>query len=354
MNLKIRIEAFVQLINFMNATANKNESEIDSFLVDDYKQMLEIIEDSKIINSWFSEEMIISQLLALSMVATREKIESWIMPYSDKISLQKSKRIGVVMAGNIPLVGFHDFLSVLITGNVFVGKLSSKDDKLPVKIAEVLIKIEPEFENVIEFTNDRLKNFDAIIATGSNNTARYFEYYFDKYPNIIRKSRNSLAIITGDETKDELQGFADDILLYFGLGCRNISKVFVPKSYKFDTLFEALYKYKDLINHNKYVNNFDYNRAIYLLNSDEFLENGFFMIKKDNNLASPVAVLHYEYYDDIKEIENFVNINRNRIQCIVSKQKINNFEILNFGQSQFPELFDYEDEINTINFLTNI
>jgi len=242
MNLKTRIDAFVELTNFMKAVATKNESEIDSFLVEEYKQMLKIIEQYRYVNPWFTEELIISQLKALSRQAGRKKIENWIFPYSDKISIQKVKRIGVVMAGNIPLVGFHDFLSVLITGNVFVGKLSSKDDKLPAKIAEVLIKIEPNFKNFIEFTNDKLKNFDAIIATGSNNTARYFEYYFGKYPNIIRKSRNSMAVISGKETKEELHGLADDILLYFGLGCRNISKVFVPKSYKFDALFEALYK----------------------------------------------------------------------------------------------------------------
>ncbi len=354
MNLRKRIEVFAQLTNLMNAVATENESLIDSFLFDDYKEILSLIRKQKIYNPWFTEEFIKMQLLALSKVSSQKKLEAWISPYKEKIENIKAQRIGVIMAGNIPLVGFLDFLSVLITGNIFVGKLSSKDDQLPKKMAEILIKIEPEFKKYIYFVEGKLTNFDAIIATGSNNTARYFDYYFGKYPNIIRKSRNSLAFLTGEETNEELEKLADDILLYFGLGCRNISKIFVPENYNFDNLFKALYKYKDLINHSKYANNYDYNRAIYLLNADKFLDNGFFMIKEDSSIASPVSVLHYEYYKNTEQIIDFINFNNKKIQCIASNQKLGEIKTVKLGTTQFPELDDYEDEINTIEFLINL
>lgn len=354
MELHKRINAFAKLTNFMKALATENESIIDSFLFDEYEELLELIRNYKIKNPWFTEEFIKRQFLSLSEVTDIKQLTEWISPYKKSIDSIIAKRVGVIMAGNIPLVGFHDFLSVLITGHIFVGKVSSKDEQLPKKIAEILIKIEPEFEKFIYFCDQKLSEFDAIIATGSNNTSRYFEYYFGKVHNIIRKSRNSIAILTGNETDIELELFADDILLYFGLGCRNISKVFVPNDYNFDRLFNALYKYKDLINHNKYANNYDYNNAIYLLNGDKFLDNGFFMIKQDVNIASPISVLHYEFYDRIEEIENFVELNKDKIQCVVSKIKSDKFETVDNGEAQKPKLDDYEDGINTIEFLLNL
>ncbi len=354
MTLERRIDAFSELSNFMSALATENKSIVAPKLKDKFDETLSIVRNLKIYNAWFIEEFVKNQIKALADVTTREKLTNWLAPYTDKILAHSPKKVGVIMAGNIPFVGFHDFLSVLITGNTLIAKTSSKDDKLPVKIAEVLTIIEPEFTDFINFTTDKLSEYQAIIATGSSNTARYFEYYFSKVPHIIRKSRNSPAVLTGNETESQLNGLADDIMLYFGLGCRNVSKIFVPENYNFDALFQALYKYKNLAYENKYANNYDYNRAIYLLNNDKFLDNGFVLIKENQALASPVAVVHYETYENIEDVKKILDFEKDKIQCIVTD--IDNFSdnSVKFGQSQYPELYDYEDGIDTIDFLTKI
>ena len=354
MNLSDRIFAFAKLSDFMLAVANQKSIDVEKSLKNEYTEFNELINSVKIHNPWFIEQFIRNQLKSLAVVMTKKKIEDWILKYQAKICNVKSKRVGVVMAGNIALVGFHDFISVLITGHHFVGKISSKDEHLPKKIAEILIKIEPRFVKKITFLTEKLTGYEAVIATGSNNTARYFKYYFSKVPHIIRTSRNSLAVLNGNETKSDLDKLADDILLYFGLGCRNISKVFVPDGYKFDKLFEALFKYKDLINENKYANNFEYNRAIYLMDSIDFLENGFFMMKPDFSLTSPVSVLHYENYSDLNLVHKYISAQQKNLQCIVSNEKEIGKNILTFGQTQTPQLFDYEDNINTVEFLLSL
>ncbi|MBN2892071.1 MAG: hypothetical protein JXL97_09405 [Bacteroidales bacterium] len=354
MTLNERVLAFAKLADFMLATANEDIDNIDRNLINEYHSLNELIKTLKIYNPWFIEPFVRNQLKSLALVMTKEKIDSWILPYAEKIDNITSKRVGVIMAGNIALVGFHDFVSVLLAGHHFVGKISSKDEHLPKKIAEILVKIEPKFSDKITFLSGKLENYNAVIATGSNNSARYFEYYFSKVPHIIRTSRNSLAVLNGNESKQDLENLADDMLLYFGLGCRNISKVFVPKNYKFDFLFEAIYKHRDLFNHNKYANNYDYNRAIFLMNRVDFLENGFFIIKPDFSLASPVSVLHYEYYEDLEIVSKYIENQQNALQCIVSNEKQIAENVLDFGTSQIPELFDYEDGINTIEFLTEI
>ncbi|MBN2663472.1 MAG: hypothetical protein JXR68_07455, partial [Bacteroidales bacterium] len=250
--------------------------------------------------------------------------------------------------------GFHDFISVLITGHILMLKLSTKDKKLPNQIIKVLLKIEPQFKNKIIIVEQKLSDFEAIIATGSNNSARYFKYYFSKVPNIIRKSRNSVAVLSGNETNSELDALTNDILLYFGLGCRNVSKIFVPENYNFNKIFEAIYRYKDLANHNKFANNYSYNRTIYLLNNDVFLENNFFIIKQDASVASPISVLHYENYEKIDHVKKILQSQKEQLQCVVSNIQNIYYEIVNFGQAQFPELTDYEDGINTLDFLTTI
>ena len=266
---------------------------------------------------------------------------------------RNAKRIGVITAGNIPLVGFHDFLSVLISGNIFVGKLSSKDDKLLPNVIDLLIEIEPKFKNYIFISENKLENFDAVIATGSNNSARYFEYYFGKYPHIIRKNRNSVAVITGNETTVDLQLLADDIFLYFGLGCRSVSKLFLPDGYNLDNIFRNSLKYKEVINHNKYANNYDYNRAIYLLNLTEFKDNGIMLMKEDINMASPISVVYFENYSKLETIKQRLDIEKDNIQCIVADKTVIN-EAIPFGESQKPQLWDYADNVDTINFLLNI
>ncbi|MFN2262367.1 MAG: acyl-CoA reductase, partial [Psychroflexus sp.] len=180
----------------------------------------------------------------------------------------------------------------------------SNDKVLLPFLAEALIEIEPEFQNKIRFTENKLENFDAVIATGSNNTARYFEYYFKNKPNIIRKNRNSVAVLSGRETKNELKTLGEDVFRYFGLGCRNISKLFVPKIYKFDTFFESIFEYKTYIDHHKYANNYDYNKAVYLMSSVKLLDNNFLILKEDSNYASPIGCLFYETYENEDELQN--------------------------------------------------
>lgn len=347
------IEAFALLSKFLKAVANKDAQDIPAGLEKEYDRLNALIPELKIHNPWFIEEFVRFQLNALAEVTTEEKLKTWIEPYRDKIENSKPHNVGVIMAGNIALVGFHDFLTVLITGNRILVKASSKDSVLPVFIADVLKKIAPHFDKMIEF-QEKLSNFDAVIATGSDNTARYFEYYFGKVPHIIRKNRNSIAILNGNETKTELDGLADDILLHFGLGCRNVSKIYIPENYDIQNIFEAMFKYKDLINHHKYANNYEYNRAIYLLNKDNFFENGFFIVREGFELATPISVLNYERYSKKEHLGKIYKANEDKIQIVVSNEKFNGFQTVKPGNSQVPELYDYEDGINTLDFLTNL
>ena len=258
----------------------------------------------------------------------------------------------IIMAGNIPLVGFHDFLSVLISGHSVLVKQSSNDKHLLPYLTKYLEHVEPQFKGVIKFTEEKLKNFDAVIATGSNNTARYFEYYFKNKPSIIRNNRNSVAVLTGKETSAELKNLSEDVFRYYGLGCRNVSKLFVPKGYKFDAFFEAIYHWHPIVEKAKYANNYDYNKAVYLMSEFDMLENGFFMIKEDESYASPIATLFFEYYNDLSELKETLEAKKEQIQCIVSNGFIKN-EIA-FGATQKPQLWDYADDVDSIKFLSSI
>ena len=338
MNLNQRINAFIEL-----GTKLKGPARIE--------EISNLIEDARHFNPWFTKENMESAINAIAESLTKEKFEKWLKPYIPKIEGNtKPKRIGVIMAGNIPLVGFHDFLSVLISGNQFLGKLSSADRILLPKLSEILFKIEPEFKENISFTEDRLEDFDAIIATGSNNTSRYFEAYFSKYPNIIRENRNGIAILAGNESPEQLELLADDVFLYFGLGCRNVSKIFVPKNYDFAMMMDAFKKYFEYSNHNKYFNNYEYNKAIYLVNSDQHYDNGFVLLKEDNRFSSPISVLYFEYYDDLSALKTYLDEKVEEIQCIVTDSEVftNSVE---FGKAQNPELWDYADGIDTMEFL---
>jgi hypothetical protein len=259
------------------------------------------------------------------------------------------------MAGNIPMVGFHDLLAVLLSGNFAVIKLSGDDKHLLPFVTKILCTIEPAYKERIEFREGRLSEIDAVIATGSNNSARYFEYYFGKIPHIIRKNRNSVAVLSGDEPPEELKKLGADIFSYFGLGCRNVSKLFIPKGYDLNLFFNAIFSYQEIINHNKYANNFDYNRAVYLMGKDKegLLENGFLFLVKSLEYASPVAVIFYEYYDDIALVNAKLTSDKEQIQCIVSNiQAIQNR--IPFGKAQQPELWDYADNVDTMEFLIGL
>jgi hypothetical protein len=279
-----------------------------------------------------------------------ENLTKWLTPYQRSVQTEP-KIVAIIIAGNIPLVGFHDLLCVLISGNKALIKLSSDDSELMKWTIEQLIAIEPEFKDLIAFAEERqLKNFDAVIATGSNNTNRYFEYYFKDKPNLLRRTRNSLAIINGNETELELDSLADDVFFYFGLGCRNVSKLLLPRGYNLEPLFLAFEKYKDIINHNKYANNYTYHKAIFLMNLTPHLDNGFLILKQDDGLASPLSVLLFSFYDNEEEVKAYLETNKEIIQCGVGTADY----LVDFGKSQQPELWDYADGIDTMEFLKNL
>lgn len=342
---------FLRQFNNDNETKS-NDDKTKSLNIEFYDSFNELIKSQQIYNAWFTETFVRNSIYAISEWLTEFNLLEWIEKYPQKNNANP-KKVGVVIAGNIPLVGFHDFLSVLITGNIFIGKLSSKDSQLLVFISEVLKKINPELEDYIYFEEKHFNNIDAVIATGSNNTSRYFEYYFNKYPHIIRKSRSSVAILTGDETREELTKLSDDIFLYFGLGCRNVSKLYVPANYKFDTFFESIEKYSYLYNHNKYANNYDYNKSILLVNITKHFDNGFLLLKESEEIFTPISVIYYEYYYDDIELSKKINILKENIQCIITKD-INFANRISIGESQYPKLTEYADNIDVIDFLIKL
>jgi len=353
MNLDQRIEAFAALGEFLNQfnTAKiekKNDSEFNNLFFDAFEMQINRAHE---FNGWFNKSNVLKAFESWSDALTTENLQKWTSKYNfDQI--KDNKTVAIIMAGNIPLVGFHDFLSVLISGHSVIAKQSSNDKHLLPLVAKFLEYYNPYFKTKIQFTDNNLSNFDAVIATGSNNTVRYFEYYFGKYPTIIRNNRNSVAILTSDETQEELEALGEDIFQYFGLGCRSVSKIFVPKNYNFEPLFNALYKFKDIINYKKYENNYDYNKAVYLMSLYKLQENGFIMLKEDTSYSSPIATLFYEYYDSYKNLTNQLHIDKEKIQCIVGSK--NDSDFVKFGQTQHPKLWDYADGIDTISFLLNI
>ena len=352
MQLQERINAFVKLGDFLRqfsseVTQKSDNVEHNDFFFEGFKHQLKLAKEH---NGWFTEENIKFALKSWSDALNFSNLNTWLEPYA--INNISPKEVAIIMAGNIPLVGFHDFLSVLISGHSVLVKQSSNDKHLLPYLTKYLEHVEPQFKGKITFTEEKLKNFDAVIATGSNNTARYFEYYFKNKPSIIRNNRNSVAVLTGDETSAELKNLSEDVFRYYGLGCRNVSKLFVPKGYKFDAFFEAIYHWHPIVEKAKYANNYDYNKAVYLMSEFDILENGFFMIKEDESYASPIATLFFEYYDDLSELKETLEAKKEQIQCIVSSGFIKN-EIA-FGATQKPQLWDYADDVDSIKFLSSI
>lgn len=294
-------------------------------------------------NNWFTQEFIER---ATSTIANqflqKEKLEDFAEKYGLETLNSQPKTVGLVMAGNIPLVGFHDLLCLFLAGHRVMIKTSSKDEVLIKHLTGQLAQQNPEVENQLLFA-DMLKGCDAYIATGSNNTSRYFEYYFGKYPHIIRKNRTSVAVLTGHESNTELEELADDIHLYFGLGCRNVTKLFVPHQYDFLPLLHAFNKWAHLANHHKYKNNYDYQLAIYLLNSQYYMTNGSVLLVEDAKLFSPISQINFEFYSNREELIQNLEQN-NEVQCIAGSERTP------FGQAQVPALTDYADGVDTMQF----
>ena len=338
MNLEERIKSFAVLgeilRNVLNGISGNYGEQLNALIDNQYK-----------LNPWFTPENVRMAVSAIAEELTFENLTIWCSAYPQLTNQFKPINIGVVMAGNIPLVGFHDFLSVLISGNNIIAKTSSKDSDLINYVSKLLYRINKGFKKHISITDKTLSGFDAVIATGSDNSFRYFEYYFGKYPNIIRKNRNSIAVLEGDETDAELQGLGTDIFSYFGLGCRNVSKIYLPKGYDLSAMIRNWDAFAGSINHVKYANNYDFNKAVYLVNKEKFHDTGYLLLKEERGLSSPVSVLHYEFYDSQTAVKQQTDLLKEKIQCVVSRHD------LPFGKAQSPHLWDYADGIDTIEFL---
>lgn len=328
-------------------------SELGEQLTHPSEELLNIISNEKHYNAWFTPESVFQGVTAIGKMLNRHDLNMWLDTYPSRQN-KSGKRVGLILAGNIPLVGFHDVLCVLASGNHALIKASSQDTRLIKKVLHTLTAIDGSFADQYSFV-ERLENFDAVIATGSNNTSRYFEYYFGKVPHIIRKNRNSVALLTGTETQEKLFELGHDIFDYYGLGCRNVSKLFVPEGYNFNFFFESIEPYQPIINHHKYNNNYDYNKSIYLVNRDKHFDNGFLLLKEDERLASPLAVLYFGFYKDISGAQNLLEAENDKIQCIVSGAPLQvKNQVVDFGKSQQPALWDYADGIDTMKFLFSV
>lgn len=337
MTLEQRIIAFDQL-----GKKIKNLSQMD------FDELAWAVENN---NSWFTADHTKSALNGLTQFLTQSELEKWIAKYSFT-EPSKVQEVGVLMAGNIPAVGFHDLLCVLVTGHRAAIKLSSSDTFLMKWLVNELIAIEPEFKKIISF-EEMLKAKDAYIATGSDNSARYFDYYFGKYPSIIRKNRTSIGVLNGTERNEDFVALGNDVFKYFGLGCRNVSKIYVPNKDCLVKFLDAIEGFQILSSNHKYINNYDYNKSIYLVNGEKHLDNGFLLLRESKELVSPISVLFYEVYDDTVSLKAEINQIKEKIQCVVSKEAW--FEgSFSFGMTQCPALEDYADGIDTIDFLMKL
>ena len=302
---------------------------------------------STIENPWFSETNIEDALSGLAYMLRPEALQQWLEKY--KLGHRYTgKTVGMVLAGNIPLVGFHDIFTTCLAGHKALVKASSQDKRLLPLVFKAFNEALGSEVFEIEWTEGMLEKMDAVIATGSNNTSRYFEYYFSKYPHIIRKNRSSVAILTGDESDEELKGLGRDVFSYFGLGCRNVSKLYIKNDFDLDRFFKAIYDYKEIINHHKYANNYDYYRALWMMNREDLLENGFLVLRPSEAIASPIATLFYERFDDEGALRESLKEKEEEIQCVISKKDVP------FGKSQSPELWDYADGVDTAEFLLGV
>lgn len=354
MKLNERIDAFVELGTFLNQFSTENILKSNCLLnrthYDDFKSLIARVSNE---NLWFTPKHVQASIKGICSFLDREKLSMWTNRYAIPDQTTNVK-VAVVMAGNLPMVGFHDILCVLISGHHFIGKLSSKDNQLLDFISKLLIDLQPEFGQLIQFQSERLSGeikFDAIIATGSNNSARYFEAYFKKYPHIIRKNRNSVAVLSGKESEKQLKALGNDVFLYFGLGCRNVSKLYIPNGYNLSTLLDNWTDYSYVYNHSKYANNYDYQRSLFLMNRIEHLDNGFVLLRESSEIASPIGVVNYEYYSEIEVVKQKLKVDSDYIQCLIGELIP---QAIPFGKGQEPELWDYADNVDTMLFLSQL
>jgi hypothetical protein len=311
---------------------------------EEYQEFDLLVSKCHIYNGWFTEDSIRLALREWAVLLTKKELDSWLDGYQFK----EGKKIAVIAAGNIPMVGLLDSISILLSGNYLMLKCSSDDDKLIPAILKLVSKFDQNVKESYEIVEGRMTSYEAVIATGSNNSSDHFKQYFSNVPNIIRKNRSSIAIIGSDTTPEDMKELGKDIFTYFGLGCRNVSRLFVPEDFVLDRFFEGMFEFKEIVNHHKYANNYDYQRAIHLMNGDEFLDNGFVMTKEDTRLHAPLGMIYYQRYKDSSEVDAFIEEHKDELQCIVGKG------FVEFGGSQKPSLTDYPDNIDILEFIQNL
>jgi len=338
MTLQERIDSFISLGETLRKLLKDPENR-DSVVLND------LINKQHLKNPWFTPENVNQAVEAIAEELTMENLIKWTSAYPALQITSSPLKVGVIMAGNIPVVGFHDFISVLISGNKIIAKASSKDDELILFISTLLCSINPGFTDMIDFREGTISGFDAVIATGSDNSSRYFEYYFGRYPNIIRRNRNSIAIIDGKETESELRDLGNDIFSYFGLGCRNVSKIYIPEGYELSLMTKNWEHYSGIISNIKYANNYDFNKAVFIVNREKFTDTGYLLLREESKIQSPVSVLHYEHYSTKQALEQETDLQKEKIQCIISR------DYTPFGKAQSPHLWDYADGVDTLEFL---
>ncbi len=353
-----RIQAFSLLGQFLNSfTHNRCEPidigtwplQIPTHVFDTHQQALAdyVKTAANTHNAWFTPSQVTAALHAWGQMLTTTKLNDFVKPY-ELDAITSPKTVGLVMAGNLPLVGFHDYLCVLLSGHQALVKLSSDDEFLLPILHRILSLIEPALEPKATFTKEKLQGFDAVIATGSNNSARYFDYYFGKYPHIIRRNRHSVAVLSGHETPETLQALSKDILQYFGRGCRSISKLYLPKDYPVHQLLDNMKDFDWLQRHSKYMNNYEYNKAIFLVNNTPHFDNGFVLLTENTAFSSPISVIHYAFYNSLQEVDDELQQHHDQLQCIVGQG------YTPFGNAQQPGLEEFADGVDTLYFLQKL
>ena len=324
---------------------NSEKEAFNSFVAGSfYERMQTAILGAKAHNGWFSEQSVKDSFCAIGKILSVDNLIAWLDKYP---TVKIPRSVGLILAGNIPLVGFHDILSTVFSGNKASIKLSSDDKILIPMLLEILVALQPELNSNISLV-EKLNEAEAVIATGSDNTARYFEKYFGHLPRVIRKNRTSVAVINGEESAEELKELGKDIFTHYGLGCRNVSHLLLPKGYDLDNVFGAIVGFGEVINHHKYCNNYDYYKAVYLMNQEKIIEYGFILTREIKELFAPVAVLHYHFYESEDDKDSYLEENKDKIQAIVGKK------YLKFGKAQSPALNDYADGVDTMEFLSNL
>ena len=319
------------------------QSGVDQREFDNFKSYTEKAESN---NAWFSRKMIRLSMESWAKNLSEDNIDKWMSKYDVPSSINKN--VLIICAGNLPLVGFHDIVCCILLNINTQVKLSKNDNVLIPAILNVLYLFDSELQDRIKICKEKPDNYNYVIATGSNNSNRYFEYYFGKFPHIFRRNRTSIAVVHSEISDDQLKSLSHDMLQYYGLGCRSVTKLYLPEKFSLDRIYNSVFNYKDLINHNKYMNNYDYNRSIFLLGKKLFFDNGFLILKEDKSLFSPISVVNFEYYSSMETLEKELNVLSNEIQCMVGEGGIP------FGTAQKPELWDYADGVDTIDFLTKI